>query len=158
MSASRTGYRPDCNECRKPIQAAYQKNNPEKGAEKQARWKANNPEAAKAVMDRYNESHREQRREQSRDWQQNNKEADAKRSAQQRLEKKQATPPWADKEKIKSIYKQAQEETRETGIQMHVDHEVPLKGKNVSGLHVENNLRIIPALPNLQKKNSFNQS
>lgn len=43
-----------------------------------------------------------------------------------------------------------------TNIKWHVDHIIPLNGKKVSGLHVWNNLRVIPAIENLRKNNSFN--
>lgn len=40
-----------------------------------------------------------------------------------------------------------------TCIEWHVDHIVPLKGKNVSGLHVWNNFAVIPKVENLRKGN-----
>lgn len=40
-----------------------------------------------------------------------------------------------------------------TGIEWHVDHVVPLKGKLVCGLHVWTNLRVIPKTLNLRKGN-----
>ena len=44
----------------------------------------------------------------------------------------------------------------ETGAKARIlDHVIPLKGKNVCGLHVENNLRLIPGIDNLRKGNSF---
>lgn len=42
-----------------------------------------------------------------------------------------------------------------TNIKWHVDHIIPLNGAKVSGLHVWNNLQVIPATVNLAKRNNF---
>ena len=42
-----------------------------------------------------------------------------------------------------------------TGIKWHLDHILPLKGANVCGLHVWNNLMCIPACLNLEKSNKL---
>jgi hypothetical protein len=70
------------------------------------------------------------------------------RSALRRKEVKIRTPKWANLEKIKKFYLE-----RKKGY--HVDHIVPLQGKNVSGLHVENNLQYLTAKQNISKGNKY---
>jgi len=45
-----------------------------------------------------------------------------------------------------------------TGFEWHVDHVLPLNGKFVSGLHVWNNLQVIPAVVNLSKGNRVKET
>ena len=79
-------------------------------------------------------------------------------NASRRARKKQAQPAWLTEEhinQIKAIYKHSKHMKKRTGIKHHVDHIVPLKGKNVCGLHVPWNLQVIPAKHNYEKNNHF---
>lgn len=69
--------------------------------------------------------------------------------------KAKRVPKWANLQAIAAIYLHAQDVTRKTGILHHVDHIIPLHGKKVSGLHVEANLRVIPATDNIRKGNRY---
>ncbi len=62
-----------------------------------------------------------------------------------------ATPPWADRDAIATLYAEAQRLTEETGELHVVDHVVPLRGKIVSGLHVHWNMRVIHWRENARK-------
>ena len=64
-----------------------------------------------------------------------------------------ACPSWADRKAIAAVYHQAYELEQATGIAHHVDHIIPLAGKNICGLHVHGNLRAIPAVDNMRKGN-----
>lgn len=67
-------------------------------------------------------------------------------SAKRRAAKKQATPTWADINKIKEIYLNCPE-----GYE--VDHIIPLQGREVCGLHVEYNLQYLTQKENRKKYN-----
>lgn len=78
--------------------------------------------------------------------------------AKRRATKSNATPNWLteDQDKqIKDLYWLAKDLKAVTGEDYHVDHIVPLKGENVSGLHVPWNLQILPSDLNLAKGNSY---
>ena len=75
-----------------------------------------------------------------------------------KIRKKNRIPIWVDKEHmwlIKEVYELAQLRSKHFGYSWHVDHIIPLQGELVSGLHVIENLRVIPAVENIKKKNKF---
>lgn len=152
----------------------YQKNK-EKYAMRAEKWRIENEERYRFSKKEYLEKEEvkkaaiirsakwrtenlERKRRSDKNWRANN--VDKKRSYQafRRAKVKEATPPWLTKEhrhQIALIYKEALRLSRENSVMYHVDHIVPLAGKNVSGLHVPWNLRAIPAAENHRKSNKL---
>lgn len=67
-----------------------------------------------------------------------------------------ATPNWLTKEQyeeMERVYWLAKDLKAISGEDYHVDHIVPLQGKDVCGLHVPWNLQVLPADLNLGKGN-----
>lgn len=84
------------------------------------------------------------------------------RNAARKKHVRKATPQWADTELIRSLYEAVYwlnkgSEMFDLNVTFHLDHEVPLRGKDVSGLHTEANLRIIEATANMSKGNRWSQ-
>lgn len=78
--------------------------------------------------------------------------------ARRRAAKKQRSPMWVDAfdlECMRSTYTLAALLTEHTGEPWHVDHEIPLCGKVVSGLHVPSNLRAVRGVDNMRKHNTY---
>jgi hypothetical protein len=84
--------------------------------------------------------YRQENREKVRAW-----------NGSRRAALRNACPAWADKKAIAAKYREAVSMERETGIAHHVDHIIPLAGARVCGLHVAENLAVIPAGDNLRK-------
>ena len=64
----------------------------------------------------------------------------------------QATPSWADRRALYYIYNQAAD-LREQGLNVVVDHIIPLAGRDVCGLNVIANLQIVESKANSKKSN-----
>ena len=71
------------------------------------------------------------------------------RTIKRNINLQQATPAWANFEKMNKIYN-----ARELGE--HIDHIIPLQGELVCGLHWEHNLQYLSAKENIAKSNKFN--
>ena len=82
------------------------------------------------------------------DWNKRNRGIRNSYTAKRRASKKQAfVYPWQSG-KIKEFYKNCPEG-------YHVDHIIPLHGKNVSGFHCIENLQYLTIAENIKKSNYF---
>lgn len=78
------------------------------------------------------------------------------KEAIRRFKKSSATPKWLNQDQLSHIeyfYWLARDLELSSGQKYHVDHVVPLKHKQVCGLHVPWNLQILPADINISKGN-----
>lgn len=125
--------------------------NPERAKERNASYRKNNLEKIKISQAAYRRANPDI----GTKWSRNNREKCCARTMKRKAHKLRATPPWANEFFISEIYHLARLRTLQLGFKWHVDHIVPLKSKLVCGLHVENNLQVVPATYNLQKHNSY---
>lgn len=146
------GYTEKCKACRrlayldiqevvKARASQWKKDNPERRLENNRNWRAENIELA---------------RKYAREWVSRNQEYVYAQASKYRAKKQQATAGW-DEELTDFCMQEAYDLVRlrkeTTGVSWDTDHIIPIKGKDVCGLHVWNNLQVIPASLNRSKGN-----
>ena len=140
----------------KAIKAAWNKANPEGQKARSRKWFLANKEKSAAAQKRWREANPEAAKASARRWQVANRDKGTAATMRRHAAELQRTPAWADLKKIEAFYTKAQDLTALFGVEHHVDHIIPLRGKTVSGLHVQTNLRVVPAIVNQLKGNRFN--
>lgn len=150
--------------------ALYRQNNVEVIRARKAAAYKKNPESIKARAAKWAVENRQKHNERNAKWAKENKESinaktaryakrypekDRARNSKRKAAKRMAVPAWANDFFIEEIYDLAQRRTKALGVKHHVDHRVPLQSPLVCGLHVEANLRVIPAFDNLSKRNRW---
>lgn len=130
--------------------------NPEKVRELKRQYAKANREKVRENSRRYRESNPEKVRERNRQWSEANPAKLAAYAGARRAQMTQSTPRWAESKLIEVWYALARVMSETSGgEQYQVDHIVPLKGKTVCGLHVQDNFQIITARENASKGNRF---
>lgn len=139
--------------------AQYRKTFSEKHPEKNAEWKrayyarmmVENPEKLREYWkENYDKDAAIAR---AKKWKKANPDRMAALTADRRARRIKATPKWANKFFINEAYHLAKLRINATGFKWEVDHIFPLNSDVVCGLHVENNLQVIPAVMNNRKGN-----
>lgn len=100
---------------------------------------------------------REYIRARSKAWQQKNPASMAAKKAKRRAAESSAVPVWfGELDALVAIEAVSLAKHREeaTGFPWEVDHMLPIRAKKVCGLHVWNNLQVIPKHLNQKKSNS----
>lgn len=136
----------------------YCKNNKEQIAVQQRKHRQANKERLAIEQREYRQANKEQIAAYMKEYQKDNKDIINAITSRRRAAKLQAMPQWLtqqDHDEIREFYKIAQWMTIAFDELFHVDHIVPLQGKNVCGLHVPWNLQVLFARDNISKSNKF---
>lgn len=158
LSSSQDGYRHICKSCRKGEHTNRYEATKDEWNKRSIEWRKANSDKAKAIWETYRKKHKDERYANKREWAKNNKAVVNAYNRKRHADKQQRVPKWLtdfDILHMECLYQVAAMRTKESGYSWHVDHIIPLNGKNVSGLHCPSNLRVIPATENLRKYNSY---
>lgn len=155
VAAYQQAYREANKDRERAAAQAYRSTHKEQVSATKRSWQAANKEHRAEQLRAWKAENKERVAASERTWRKENQGAKRALIARRRAATLARTPAWADQKAIKAIYAEAARLTRESGIEHHVDHVIPLQGQFVSGLHVETNLQILTATANHQKFNRF---
>jgi len=163
MEATKTQEKrcPKCD-CTKPLAAFYRDKTRKDGVQRVCKpctnraakeWARANPDKAAASIRKYRHTKPEALAATHRRHRLANLGKFAAREQSRRAGKRHAVPRWVDQGAIATVYSKAQELSAILGIELNVDHVVPLQSKLVCGLHVHDNLQLLASEINQSKGN-----
>lgn len=121
-------------------------------------WKESNRERKRASDSQYRLNNYAALKEKAANYYKLNKEKYTAAAARRHASKLKATPKWLTKEQLEEIeyvYFLCRDASLISDYEYHVDHIVPLQGKNVCGLHVPWNLQLLQKELNFAKGNRY---
>lgn len=148
--AEKDGKCHTCKNCAKNRSRRWAKDNIERANLASAKWARSNLQKRKAARAKWITNN-------STTWQAIKRSKESRRRGTNKL----ATPKWLTcqhRAEIIELYTVASELQWLSNETLHVDHIVPLKNKEVCGLHVPWNLQILPAGENIRKSNSYEKA
>ena len=149
------GYHEYCKDCRRN---QYLRRDQEKTIARSAKRYSTKKDECLAGIKIYYERLKDQKTAYGRDHYAKNKSKYLSNAVARKAHIKQATPLWFDKNHlfvVREAYALAKMREKATGIPWDVDHIIPLRGKNVCGLHVMQNIAVIPRVVNNFKRTKF---
>jgi len=154
-ASTSSGYKTACKHCTNvKRKARYLENT----YDKEYKAKPENRDLHKKYSKEYREKNYEKTRKVISDWSSKNKDKCLAKVLKYKYKKMNATPKW-NFELTEFVTEEATNlaKLREeiTGFKWHIDHIIPLQGRNVCGFHVWSNLQVIPAVQNLSKGNKY---
>lgn len=153
---ARTEQNKTWNQANKNFVADYQKTyynaNKDVVAKRRKAWYQTNKKTIAEQQKAYYEANKGIVAKQKAAYKKANRHLFNAHNAKRKANKLQATPAWVDLEAIKGMYQLATIFNR-TGMNLHVDHIIPLQSDLVCGLHYESNMQLMPASDNISKGN-----
>jgi hypothetical protein len=142
-----------CSECQKAAYARWESKNLATRSAEKCRRRAANPERSNEIQRNSRLRNPEGIRASRRRYYLANRADFIANSKARKAAQANRTPIWSDLSACRAFYVMAARATACTGIRFSVDHVIPLRGRRVSGLHVPDNLRVMPLRANIAKGN-----
>lgn len=152
ISKRQTGSK-GCWECHQVAYAKWSAKNLPRLAEQKRKYRANRPEHYAEISRRARQKAPWKVRERNRRRYLARRHEYVAESRARKAAQKNRYPVWSDRGACNAFYAMAARATKCTGIRFSVDHILPLRGRHISGLHVPQNLRVMPLAANIAKGN-----
>lgn len=140
------------------IKAKWVIENRDKHLKSKKKWAENNREKQREISLNWLKNNPDKFAKIKKKWRDNNRDKLSIYKRNRRASIINAKPKWFsefDEFVVTEASNLVSSRLKATGIVWHVDHMIPLRAKNVCGLHLANNIQVIPAKLNASKRNNM---